>query len=372
MKERGITLIALIVTVIVLIILAGITIATLTGEDGIINNANNAKEETEIANEKEIVDRATINAMGNNKRGNIVRDELQDELDRITKVGDTEVKIIRKKLIVEFTNSHRMYRVDDDGNVFEYVYTDLPIMENGTDFNERMADYREKILTVTVLDNVNIPDNAYQIFDVSKKQDGTVKAWLVESEETPEMYDLYIAGNEGVEIQVCSSMFQNFSKCINMDIENLYTDTVQNFDNMFNGDSNLIEIKFSSNFINSEAKNLMYMFYLCTKLKEINTINWNTSNVTNMFGTFRMCQSVESLDLSNFDTSNVVYMDYLFQYCQKLKTIYVGDKWNNSQVTSSDDMFLGCKNLKGAITYDEKKIDINYANYNIGYFTYKN
>ena len=171
MKERGITLIALIVTVIVLIILAGITIATLTGEDGIINNANNAKEETEIANEKEIVDRATINAMGNNKRGNIVRDELQDELDRITKVGDTEVKIIRKKLIVEFTNSHRMYRVDDDGNVFEYVYTDLPIMVNGTDFNERMADYREKILTVTVLDNVNIPDNAYQIFDVSKKQE---------------------------------------------------------------------------------------------------------------------------------------------------------------------------------------------------------
>ena len=61
MKEKGITLIALIVTIIVLIILAGITIATLTREDGITNNANNAKEETEIANEKEIVDRATIN-----------------------------------------------------------------------------------------------------------------------------------------------------------------------------------------------------------------------------------------------------------------------------------------------------------------------
>ena len=90
MKEKGITLIALIVTIIVLIILAGITIATLTREDGITNNANNAKEETEIANEKEIVDRATINAMGNNKRGNIVKDELQDELDRITKVGNTE------------------------------------------------------------------------------------------------------------------------------------------------------------------------------------------------------------------------------------------------------------------------------------------
>ena len=112
MKERGITLIALIVTIIVLIILAGITIATLTGEDGIINNANNAKEETEIANEKEIVDRATISAMGNNSRGNIVEDELQDELDRITKVGDTEVEDSGEEFNVVFTQTQRYYTVN--------------------------------------------------------------------------------------------------------------------------------------------------------------------------------------------------------------------------------------------------------------------
>ena len=92
MKEKGITLIALIVTIIILIILAGITIGVLTGDDGLIGNVNNAKEQTEIANEKEIVDRATINAMGNNPRGNIVEDELQNELDKITNVGDTDVE----------------------------------------------------------------------------------------------------------------------------------------------------------------------------------------------------------------------------------------------------------------------------------------
>ena len=111
-KEKGITLIALIVTIIILIILAGITIATLTGEDGLINNANNAKEETEIANEKEIVDRATINAMGNNKRGNIVREELQDELDRITKVGDTEEEDSGEEFNVVFTQTQRYYTVN--------------------------------------------------------------------------------------------------------------------------------------------------------------------------------------------------------------------------------------------------------------------
>ena len=119
MKEKGITLIALIVTIIVLIILAGITIATLTGEDGIINNANDAKEDTEIANEKEIVNRATISAMGNNKRGNIVKDELQDELDRITKVGDTEVEDTGEEYNVVFVNTQRYYTVNKDGDIIE-------------------------------------------------------------------------------------------------------------------------------------------------------------------------------------------------------------------------------------------------------------
>ena len=320
MKEKGITLIALIVTIIVLIILAGITIATLTGDDGIINNANNAKEETEIANEKEVVDRATVQAMGNNKRGNIVRDELQDELDRITKVGDTEVKIIRKKLIVEFTTSHRMYRVDDDGNVFEYVYTDLPIMENGTDFNERMTDYREKVLTVTVLDNVNIPDNAYQIFDVSKKQDGTVKAWLVESEETPEMYDLYIGGNEGVDIENCSYLFSELTNCIEINLENLFTERVADFSRMFWSDTNLTNINID-NLDTNMATTMNRMFQNCSSLKNLDLSNFNTENLTDMYAMFFNCTNLISVNLSSFDTSNVINMGQLFNGCKNIKKL---------------------------------------------------
>ncbi len=119
MKEKGITLIALIVTIIILIILAGITIGVLTGDDGLIGNVNNAKEQTEIANEKEIVDRATINAMGNNPRGNIVEDELQDELDRITNVGDTEVEDNGEEFEVVFVNTNRYYIVNIDGDIIE-------------------------------------------------------------------------------------------------------------------------------------------------------------------------------------------------------------------------------------------------------------
>ena len=52
--KKGITLISLVVTIIVLLILAGVTIATLTGDNGILTQANNAKERTEQAEEDEL------------------------------------------------------------------------------------------------------------------------------------------------------------------------------------------------------------------------------------------------------------------------------------------------------------------------------
>ena len=52
-KEKGITLIALAVTIIVMLILAGVTITTLTGEHGIIKMAQEAKNKKDTAEKKE-------------------------------------------------------------------------------------------------------------------------------------------------------------------------------------------------------------------------------------------------------------------------------------------------------------------------------
>ena len=41
--EKGITIIALVVTIVILLILAGISIATLTGDNGLIKNARRRK-----------------------------------------------------------------------------------------------------------------------------------------------------------------------------------------------------------------------------------------------------------------------------------------------------------------------------------------
>ena len=53
--EIGITIIALVITIIVLLILAGITIAMLTGDNGILTKATESSETSEKKQEKELV-----------------------------------------------------------------------------------------------------------------------------------------------------------------------------------------------------------------------------------------------------------------------------------------------------------------------------
>ena len=52
-REKGITLIALVITIIVLLILAAVSIAMLTGKNGILSKASNAKEKHLIAQYEE-------------------------------------------------------------------------------------------------------------------------------------------------------------------------------------------------------------------------------------------------------------------------------------------------------------------------------
>ena len=56
--KEGITLISLVVTIIILLILAGVTLALISGSDGILGRATNALDENKIAMAKEQVELA--------------------------------------------------------------------------------------------------------------------------------------------------------------------------------------------------------------------------------------------------------------------------------------------------------------------------
>lgn len=80
-EEKGITLIALVITIIILLILAGVSIAMLTGNNGILTQAKNAKKNFEDTSEKEQVQLAVQGSW--NANGKIDINKLNKNLKEI-------------------------------------------------------------------------------------------------------------------------------------------------------------------------------------------------------------------------------------------------------------------------------------------------
>lgn len=91
-KQTGITLIALVITIIILLILAGVTIATLTGDNGILSKTNEAKKQN---NKESIKEQIKIEIMGeqSENEGKIAEDVLIGILEKYGKLnGEGELK----------------------------------------------------------------------------------------------------------------------------------------------------------------------------------------------------------------------------------------------------------------------------------------
>ena len=91
-KQNGITLIALVITIVVLLILAAVSIATLTGQNGILTRATDAQEETEIAEEKEKVELSATGALAESLGGEIDIEKLRTELGKCFETGKYDVE----------------------------------------------------------------------------------------------------------------------------------------------------------------------------------------------------------------------------------------------------------------------------------------
>ena len=112
-NSKGITLIALVITIIVLLILAGISIATLTGENGILTQASSAKNETKSKGLKEEIQLAV---QSKNIADQAYRNgNLEEELKRIE--GATVTTVEDGTYCVE--RDGYSYTVYDNGKIEE-------------------------------------------------------------------------------------------------------------------------------------------------------------------------------------------------------------------------------------------------------------
>ncbi len=90
-KEAGITLIALVVTIIVLIILAGVSITMLVGENGIITQAQRAAQETEQAERDEEAGLSSLETAIQEALGNVYNEEKGVNAPKLAR-GMTPIK----------------------------------------------------------------------------------------------------------------------------------------------------------------------------------------------------------------------------------------------------------------------------------------
>ena len=107
-----------------MLILAGVAIATLTGDNGILTKAIDAKTSTEIGEEKEKIELSTVGALSKDNGGKIKRNYLNDELTNYIGTEGTDYSLSGSEtapFVVKYLDSGRSYVIDEDGNVSEYV-----------------------------------------------------------------------------------------------------------------------------------------------------------------------------------------------------------------------------------------------------------
>ena len=167
-----------------------------------------------------------------------------------------------------------------------------------------------------------------------------------------------------------SCMFYDCSALKSLNVSSFNTSNVTYIYCMFSGCSSLTSLNVS-NFDTGNVTDMYCMFRDCSSLKSLDVTNFNTANVTDMGSMFRGCSALTSLDVSNFNTANVTDMSTMFSDCSSLTTIYCNDDWKSDVVQKSTDMFKNCTKLKGAVSYDQTKVDVTMANPTTGYFTKK-
>lgn len=122
--KSGITLIALVVTIIVLLILAGISVQMLTGDNGILQRAGEAKEKTEFQQEKEQIiltyNELKVEKVRNGDNSIITADEFENTMKKYDSESKTEAE--NSKIVITLSNGNK-YCIYNNGIITEYSTT---------------------------------------------------------------------------------------------------------------------------------------------------------------------------------------------------------------------------------------------------------
>ena len=343
--NKGITLIALIVTIVVLLILAGVSIAVITGDNGVIKSANQAKTEQRGGT---VEDRVAVWKAGkatseythretkteDEMLNDLINDKLlfEDEIDRENKkitIGSKEIDYStgngnglklepdngKEELILEYEVSA--------GDTIELPYEDYTSHGGATEFNFQV-NWGDGT-TETGITNSNISEKSKHQYQNAGTYDIKIKG----------KYECLVGSPDAMK----TANYDKLKKVKQWGTTGLkYV--------AFNYCSNLNEIvsPTENSFINLIS---IYLGY--TSIQSIpEDLFANCPNVTNFYCAFEECRSLESIPANLFaNCPNVTSFEKTFYECSNLTGIPTNLFKNCKKVENFRETFYGCDSLTG-------------------------
>lgn len=389
------------ITIIVLLILAGISIMMLTGQNGILSRVAEAKQKTEDKGAEEKIKLAVMGTITD--EGKLTVPNLGMEL---LNYGGT---VEGEKFPVTVIMDDKKFKVDKNGNVTlldetsqeeisaqDYVYAILytdgelvlsansitPEKEVDTDYgfveltDEKFPSWtgffgNDKIKIARIEGEIKPVFTCMMFYDC----ENLTEIKNIENIDTSEcinmgsmfngcsnLKEIDLSGFNTEKVQNIGGMFMDCEKLTGIDINTFDTSNVTVMKALFTDCKSVTNINFGKNFKTDKVTNMDDMFFNCIKLTSLNLSSFNTENVTSMDAMFTGLESIKSLDLNNFKTENLTNMRQMFYGCKNLETLDL-TSFNTSNVTNMYNLFCECSNLKTinvSSLWDTSKAATNY------------
>ena len=373
-QEKGITLIALVITIVVLLILAGVSINAIFSENGIINKAKDAQNKMNQATQNDLIG---LNEL--DKLISSLTDKTTEETVPKIAMFDTGKKVRDK-----------MYNLMPEGTISKFSYS----CNVSIDAIEKYNGVPD-LTKLTESNIVSLGESSFPIYMWAEKSGKTeirnpvgMKGLTAEGDndsskkvETGKIY--WWSESDSVYLNPDSAqMFAGIPYLTNIDgLKDMKTDYVVNMSNMFYSlGTQLSNIDALSGWNTSKVENMSDMFYRWSFTNSLSNVNallnwdtskvkdmsgmfagnneltdieglkkWNTSNVTDMSymfgdGDSAGCAFINLSAISNWNVKNVTNMNNIFNNCRKLEDVSAILNWNITEIAHS--MFLSCSNLK--------------------------
>ena len=326
-SSKAITLIALVVTIVVLLILAGISIQMLKGDNGIIGKANEAKLESRAGDVEELVQLwkikneniKTKNELEGKNDALVSKEEMLENLKKEDKVFDNEIDTEREIIIIgtreipygEEVDKSALIMLVNSGDTGEAW---LPIWENE---EGRIIDWGDG--KVTTAENKNTGEKKY----ASVIQNEVAKSKIV-------------AASAPVPIHTYSEKNKEYKVTITGKCTKIY--------NVYGINANILEI------IQWGETGLEYVkLARCINLRKIaSPTEKSFEKITDFSETFYRCESLTSIPEDLFaNCPNVTTFKSTFEDCISLTSIPEDLFANCPNVTDFTYTFCRCTGLTG-------------------------